>query len=37
MPKQIGYVCFVKDPDGNTVEFSYDQASTRRPGRSGDW
>ncbi len=25
MPKQIGYVCFVKDPDGNTVEFSYDQ------------
>ncbi len=25
MPKQIGYICFVKDPDGNTVEFSYDQ------------
>jgi catechol 2,3-dioxygenase-like lactoylglutathione lyase family enzyme len=25
MPKQIGYVCFVKDPDGNTVEFSFDQ------------
>jgi catechol 2,3-dioxygenase-like lactoylglutathione lyase family enzyme len=25
LPKQIGYVCFVKDPDGNTVEFSYDQ------------
>ena len=25
MPKQIGYVCFVKYPDGNTVEFSYDQ------------
>lgn len=25
MPKQIGYICFVKDPDGNTVEFSFDQ------------
>lgn len=25
MPKQIGYVCFVKDPDGNTVEFSFVQ------------
>ncbi|HEX3919926.1 MAG TPA: VOC family protein [Caulobacteraceae bacterium] len=25
LPKQIGYVCFIKDPDGNTVEFSYDQ------------
>lgn len=25
MPKQIGYICFVKDPDGNTIEFSYDQ------------
>ena len=25
MPKQIGYICFLKDPDGNTVEFSYDQ------------
>jgi catechol 2,3-dioxygenase-like lactoylglutathione lyase family enzyme len=25
LPKQIGYVCFVKDPDGNTIEFSYDQ------------
>ncbi|MGH7016606.1 MAG: VOC family protein, partial [Caulobacteraceae bacterium] len=25
MPKQIGYVCFVKDPDGNTIEFSFDQ------------
>ena len=25
MPKQIGYVCFIKDPDGNTVEYSYDQ------------
>jgi lactoylglutathione lyase len=24
MPKQIGYICFLKDPDGNTVEFSYD-------------
>jgi catechol 2,3-dioxygenase-like lactoylglutathione lyase family enzyme len=25
MPKQIGYICLIKDPDGNTVEFSYDQ------------
>ncbi len=25
MPKQIGYICFVKDPDGNTIEYSYDQ------------
>lgn len=25
MPDPIGYVCFLKDPDGNTVEFSYDQ------------
>ena len=25
MPKRIGYICFAKDPDGNTVEFSYDQ------------
>lgn len=25
MPPPIGYVCFLKDPDGNTVEFSYGQ------------
>ena len=25
MPDPIGYVCFVSDPDGNIVEFSYDQ------------
>ena len=25
MPKHIGYVCFIKDPDGNTIEYSYDQ------------
>ena len=25
MPDPIGYVCFVNDPDGNIVEFSYDQ------------
>jgi catechol 2,3-dioxygenase-like lactoylglutathione lyase family enzyme len=25
MPKRIGYICFVRDPEGNTVEFSYDQ------------
>ena len=24
MPKQIGYICFLKDPDGNTVEYSFD-------------
>lgn len=25
MPDPVGYVCFLKDPDGNTVEFSYNQ------------
>ncbi|MDZ7733253.1 MAG: VOC family protein [Acidimicrobiia bacterium] len=25
LPPPIGYVCFVTDPDGNTVEFSYGQ------------
>ena len=25
MPKHIGYICFLKDPDGNTIEFSCDQ------------
>ena len=25
MPPPIGYICAVKDPDGNVVEFSYDQ------------
>jgi lactoylglutathione lyase len=25
MPKQIGYICFLKDPDGNTIEYSFDQ------------
>ena len=25
MPPPIGYICMVKDPDGNTIEFSYDQ------------
>jgi lactoylglutathione lyase len=25
MPKHIGYICFLADPDGNTVEYSYDQ------------
>jgi catechol 2,3-dioxygenase-like lactoylglutathione lyase family enzyme len=35
MPHQVGYICFLKDPDGNAVEFSYDQgifekASLRR-------
>lgn len=27
MPAPIGYICFVEDPDGNTVEFSYDQGT----------
>ncbi len=25
LPDPIGYVCFVTDPDGNTIEFSHDQ------------
>ncbi len=25
MPAPIGYICFLKDPDGNTIEFSHDQ------------
>jgi len=25
MPPPIGYICMTKDPDGNTIEFSYDQ------------
>jgi lactoylglutathione lyase len=25
MPSPIGYICMAKDPDGNTIEFSYDQ------------
>jgi len=25
MPDPIGYVCFLKDPDGNTIEYSYNQ------------
>jgi catechol 2,3-dioxygenase-like lactoylglutathione lyase family enzyme len=25
MPPPIGYICSVRDPDGNLVEFSYDQ------------
>ena len=25
MPKHVGYICFLRDPEGNTVEFSYDQ------------
>ena len=26
MAAHIGYVCFVDDPDGNTIEFSHKQA-----------
>lgn len=25
MPDPIGYICMVHDPDGNTIEFSFDQ------------
>ncbi len=25
MPPPIGYICMAKDPDGNTVEYSWDQ------------
>jgi len=25
MPRRIGYICFVRDPEGNVVEFSFDQ------------
>ncbi|MEM1335896.1 MAG: VOC family protein [Actinomycetota bacterium] len=25
MPPPIGYICMLKDPDGNNVEFSFDQ------------
>jgi catechol 2,3-dioxygenase-like lactoylglutathione lyase family enzyme len=25
MPAPIGYICMLRDPDGNLVEFSYDQ------------
>ena len=25
MPDPIGYICALKDPDGNMIEFSYDQ------------
>jgi catechol 2,3-dioxygenase-like lactoylglutathione lyase family enzyme len=25
MPEHIGYICFLKDPDGNTIEYSFDQ------------
>jgi len=27
MPDPLGYICFVEDPDGNTVEFSYEQGT----------
>lgn len=27
MPPPIGYICFVEDPDGNTIEFSYQQGT----------
>lgn len=25
MPDPVGYICFLKDPDGNTLEFSFNQ------------
>ncbi|MFQ6004497.1 MAG: VOC family protein [Woeseia sp.] len=30
MPDPVGYVCFIRDPDGNLVEFSYDQGVYER-------
>ncbi|NOX22827.1 MAG: VOC family protein [Actinobacteria bacterium] len=27
MQPPIGFICFVEDPDGNTIEFSYDQGT----------
>jgi len=27
MPPPIGYLCFVEDPDGNTIEFACDQGT----------
>lgn len=27
MPDPIGYICFVEDPDGNTIEFSHGQGT----------
>lgn len=27
MQPPIGYICFVEDPDGNTIEFSFDQGT----------
>jgi catechol 2,3-dioxygenase-like lactoylglutathione lyase family enzyme len=29
MPDPIGYICFVEDPDGNTIEFSHGQGTYR--------
>jgi hypothetical protein len=25
MPEHVGYICALRDPDGNVVEFSHDQ------------
>ena len=40
MAAHIGYVCFVDDPDGNTIEFSHKQTGVRDDpgavGRQGD-
>ena len=30
MPPPIGYICMLNDPDGNLVEFSYDQGVYER-------
>jgi catechol 2,3-dioxygenase-like lactoylglutathione lyase family enzyme len=27
MPPPIGYICFVEDPDGNTIQFAFDQGT----------
>jgi lactoylglutathione lyase len=39
MPEHIGYICAVKDPDGNVVEFSHNQkvfSTVRRLWGDGD-
>ena len=30
MPDPIGYICMLEDPDGNLVEFSFDQGVYER-------
>lgn len=34
LPDPIGYICMVRDPDGNVIEFSYDQGVYARLARA---